>query len=109
MGIKNWLEVVPGIQVSEFTYQAEGWERERRFVVVRREMKRRPKSPGKLLLFEEDYPIWRYSVYVTNLDLAAEHIWNMYRDRADSENRIKEFPSLTVNGQIPFLRYCLFY
>ena len=90
-GVKNWLEIVPGIQLGEFTYRAIDWKKERRFVVVRRNVERRPKSPGKLLLlFEDELPIWRYSVYVTNLDLSTDHIWNMYRDRADSENRIKE-------------------
>jgi len=33
---------------------------------------------------------YRYSVFVTNLDLPAQHIWNLYKDRADAENRIKE-------------------
>jgi hypothetical protein len=43
-------------------------------------------------LFKESQlqPIYRYSVYVTNLDLPAEQVWNMYKDRGDSENRIEE-------------------
>ena len=60
-------------------------------MVVRRNIERGAKYPSKLLLFgEEDLPVCRYSVYVTNLKLSAEHIWDMYHDRADSENRIKE-------------------
>ena len=34
--------------------------------------------------------MYRYSLYVTNLDLPAEQIWLSYKDRADAENRIKE-------------------
>jgi hypothetical protein len=28
--------------------------------------------------------------YRTNLDLPAQQVWNLYKDRADTENRIKE-------------------
>jgi hypothetical protein len=70
-GGKNWLEIAPGIQLGEFSYKALDWKRERRFVVVRRNVERRPKSQGKLLLYEDELPIWRYSVYVTNLDLST--------------------------------------
>jgi hypothetical protein len=33
---------------------------------------------------------YRYSCFVTNLDLPAQIIYDMYRGRADCENRIKE-------------------
>lgn len=29
-------------------------------------------------------------MYVTNLDLPAEQIWKIYKQRGDAENRIKE-------------------
>ena len=48
------------------------------------------KTTGKLLLFDEPVGKYRYSLYVTNLDLPAEQIWLSYKDRADAENRIKE-------------------
>lgn len=35
-------------------------------------------------------PGYRYSCYVTNLDLPLDQIWNIYNTRADCENRIKE-------------------
>jgi len=43
-------------------------------------------------LFEEEgiYQKYRYSCFITNLDLPAEIIWQSYRLRADAENRIKE-------------------
>ena len=33
---------------------------------------------------------YRFSCYVTNLDLPLDQIWNIYNSRADCENRIKE-------------------
>ena len=41
-------------------------------------------------MFDEPVGKYRYSLYVTNLDLPAEQIWVSYKDRADAENRIKE-------------------
>lgn len=49
-----------------------------------------PQASGKLLLFDWEQTQCRYSVFVTNMDLPAQQIWNLYRDRSDAENRIKE-------------------
>jgi hypothetical protein len=57
------------------------------------EIQKRPKATGKQLkLFKEEgiYQNYRYSCYITNLDLSALVVWNMYKGRADCENRIKE-------------------
>jgi len=54
---------------------------------------RRPNATGKQLsLFPEDeiYKNYRYSAYVTNLDISAPDVWRSYRARGDAENRIKE-------------------
>lgn len=88
---KNWTQVDDGIQVGEFTYQAQEWKNERRIIVVRQEIKKRPQATGKKLFSEEELGgNYRYSAFVTNLDLPALEIWRMYRGRADAENRIKE-------------------
>ena len=64
-------------------------------------------APGKqLTLFaeEEIYKNYRYSAYVTNMDLPAAEIWRLYRGRGDAENRIKElkfdfgFDSFNLNN-----------
>jgi len=91
-GLSGWTILRDGIQIKEVSYKAAGWQKQRRFIVVRKDIKKFPKATGKLLLFEESQlpPIYRYSVFVTNLDLPAAQIWNMYKDRGDSENRIKE-------------------
>jgi len=53
----------------------------------------RPNAAGKeLRLFKdaEIYKNYRYSCYITNLTLPAKAVWDLYRGRADAENRIKE-------------------
>lgn len=88
-GIKQWVEVCPGIAVKEFQHQpADPRVKVRRHIVVRKQGSRRPQAAGKLLF--EDLPDYRFSIYVTNLDLPLDQIWNIYNSRADCENRIRE-------------------
>ncbi|KOH45577.1 IS1380 family transposase [Sunxiuqinia dokdonensis] len=86
-GLDDWISICPGIMVSQMHFEHEAGKR-RRYIVVRKEIDKRPKAGGKLLF--EDLPGYRYSCYVTNLDLPLDVIWNMYNTRADCENRIKE-------------------
>ena len=90
---KTWLKLDEGIEIAETTYQSEEWESERRMVMVRQEINKRPKAAGKQLrLFEDEgiYKNYRYSCFITNLELPAKVVYDMYRSRADAENRIKE-------------------
>ena len=93
---KTRVEVADGLEIAETTYQAEHWDCPRRIVMVRQEVEKRPKAAGKqvreLELFEDeqDFGKDRYSCFVTNLALPAKIVYDSYRGRADSENRIKE-------------------
>ena len=93
---RKWIELTDGLEISETIYQANGWEKPRRIVMVRQEIEKRPKAAGKqikqLELFEDeqDFGKYRYSCFVTDLDLPAKIVYDSYRGRADSENRIKE-------------------
>ena len=88
-GMKDWVEVCPGIAVKEWRHQPiDPKVKARRHIVVRKETSRRPQAAGKLLF--EDLPDYRFSLYVTNLDLPLDQIWNIYNSRADCENRIRE-------------------
>ncbi|MBO7106732.1 MAG: transposase [Verrucomicrobia bacterium] len=61
--------------------------------MVRQLIKERPKAAGRQLrLFQDDtfYNKYRYSCFVTNLTLPARSVYDLYRGRADAENRIKE-------------------
>lgn len=87
---KQWIRIADGIEMAEWEYRLPGWSRMRRMVAVRKSIERRPKASGKLLFLDIESHRYRYSVFVTNLDLPMGQIWNIYRDRADAENRIKE-------------------
>ena len=93
---RTWVEVANGLEISETTYRGNGWEKPRRMIMVRQEIEKRPKTAGKqikqLELFENenDFERYRYSCIVTNIQLPAKIIYDSYRGRADSENRIKE-------------------
>jgi hypothetical protein len=90
----QWQQVAPGLQVSELRYQPHGWSEPQRLVVVRQHMQRKVGGvPGKTLsLFADDPDLqgWRYGAMLTDMSLPAIEIWNLYRGRADCENRIKE-------------------
>jgi len=90
---KTWLKLGEGIEIAEGSYQAEDWDSPRRMIMVRQEINKRPKAAGKQLrLFEESeiYKNYRYSCFITNLNQSAKMVYDMYRNRADAENRIKE-------------------
>ncbi len=91
--LKDWWTLGNGLEITETTYQSDTWESPRRLVVVRQQIDKRPKATGKQLqLFKEEgiFENYRYSCYITNLNLSAKMVWDMYRGRADCENRIKE-------------------
>jgi hypothetical protein len=88
--LKSWTKLKDGMEIAEFEYHSPEWKQARRMVVVRKNIEVLTKATGKLLLFDEPVGKYRYSLYVTNLDLPAEQIWLSYKDRADAENRIKE-------------------
>ncbi len=90
---KTWLRLGDGIEIADTEYQAMDWENPRRMIIVRQEIKLRPKASGKQLrLFENEelYKNYRYSCFITNLKLPAKIVYDIYRNRAESENRIKE-------------------
>lgn len=80
-----------GVDLSSFSYQSRGWGKNRRVVVVRKDVERLPECSGKTLFsHEDDYLRYRYSAYVTTSNLSDELIWVTYKHRAEAENQIKE-------------------
>lgn len=105
-----WLAVDEGIEICDKHYQAKSWDRQRRLVIVRQKIAKRPAAAGRMLsLFPEDeiHRSYRYSAYFTNNEYAATDVWRMYRQRGDAENRIKELKadfgseSFTLKGFCP--------
>jgi hypothetical protein len=85
-GLDDWVSICSGIDVNQM-YFAHEQGKVRRYIIVRKEIKLRPNAGGKQLFDDRAY---RFSCYVTNMDLPLDEIWNMYNARADCENRIKE-------------------
>ena len=91
MELKEWISIDNGIHIGEFFYKALSWKEARRIIVVRQSVIIRPKAQGKILFKNlPEYVTYRFQMYITNLDLSGSSVWNLYRQRADSENRIKE-------------------
>ncbi|MCS6824938.1 MAG: IS1380 family transposase [Cytophagaceae bacterium] len=91
--LRQWIEVDEGLWIGEMSYQAHGWSKERRMVVVKQDVGIRPKAGGKMLKLFDDSPFYeryRYHCFFTNQTLPAVEIWEQYKRRADSENRIQE-------------------
>jgi hypothetical protein len=66
-----------GWAAGEFRYQAKGWSRPRRFVVIRRPIPDDPAEARQLMLFQERG--YAYQVLVTNLSLQAGEYTNSTR------------------------------
>jgi hypothetical protein len=92
-GLKNlmptvvWRSLEPGIEVSEVMFQAQGWSRSRRVVLVRQRTKAEDFVRGRELF---DDPAYAYQAILTNREDAPEEVWRFYRGHADIENRIRE-------------------
>ena len=87
----KWVEHADGIWVGELMFKAENWDKARRIVIVKQQVDLRPKAPGKLLFPDDEiYRNYRYTAYVTNSKLSSVLVWELYRQRGDAENRIKE-------------------
>ena len=84
--VTKWVSITKGLDVASLRFKPDNGT-ERRYIIVRKLTEQYPKAGGKLL-FEE--PTYRYSAYVTNIELPVDQIYNIYNTRADCENRIKE-------------------
>lgn len=88
-----------GFEAGEFLYQAHGWPKARRFVVVRRPIPEDPVEAKQLTLFKDQR--YGYSVFVTNLDLEPWRVWRFYQPRAIIEKNIRELLYDLPLGKIP--------
>lgn len=86
-GVMNWRELEPGIAVSEVWFQAYGWTRKRRVVLIRQHTKDRDFIRGRELF---DDPAYAYQAILTNRTDLPEDIWRFYRGHAEIETKIRE-------------------
>lgn len=88
--VQEWRALDANYAVGEFRLQLFGWDQERRFVVIREQLRETRRSPGRKLL---EVPGYTFRVLVTNLTDPPEEIWRDYNQRACVEQRIEELKS----------------
>jgi hypothetical protein len=88
--VSEWRALEATYGVGEFRLQLWGWDRARRFVVVREELQERKSSLGRKLM---EVPGSTFRVFVTSLADPPEEIGRDYHQRACVEQRIEELKS----------------
>jgi len=83
-----------GHEMCGFYYQAKSWEKERRFVAVRKYVGMR--DAGSLFPVAEH----SYFCYVTNIDESPLYLHSLYGDRGNSENWIDAVKNQLYAGTI---------
>ena len=85
--IVNWRHLDANYAVGECEIKLMGWNKPRRFVAVREQVRDSKPSVGRKLI---DLPEYTFRVLVTSSSALPEEIWRDYNHRADMENRIAE-------------------
>lgn len=85
--VSDWRELEPGIAVAEVMFQAHGWRRARRVVLVRQRTKERDFVRGRELFDDRAYA---YQAILTDRTDRPEDVWRFYRGHAEIENQIRE-------------------
>ena len=88
--VTEWGALDATYAVGEFRLKLWAWDRERRFVVVREEMRESKPSLGRKLI---QVPGYTFRIFVTNLPEPPEEVWRDYNQRACVEQRIEELKS----------------
>ena len=83
--VEQWTMLDDDYGVGEFRIQLHGWSAERRFVVIREQVREGRDSVGRKLI---DVPGYTFRVFVTSCSDPPQEIWRGYHRRADMENRI---------------------
>jgi hypothetical protein len=85
--VEQWTMLDDDYAVGEFRLQLHGWSVERRFVVIREQVREGRDSVGRKLI---DVPGYTFRIFATSCIDPPEEIWRGYNRRADMENRIAE-------------------
>ena len=89
LGGISYRDIGGGVEVGEFRYQGYKWEKVRRMVLIREEIKEGAAKKKQPKLF--DLKGYSYQVVVTNIEeWSPEEVWRFYNQRACVENMIKE-------------------
>jgi len=94
--IQQWSKVDEHYAVGEFRLRLFGWSTERRFVVVREQIRQDKAAVGRKLL---EVPGYTFRVWVTNRSEGPLELWRDYNGRATVEQRIEELKNeLAADG-----------
>jgi len=85
--VQQWTILDDDYAAGEFRLQLLGWSVERRFVVIREQVREGRDSVGRKLI---DVPGYTFRLFVTSCSDPPQEIWRDYNRRADMENRIAE-------------------
>jgi hypothetical protein len=85
--VEQWIVLDDDYAVGEFRLRLLGWSVERRFVVIREQVREGRDSVGRKLI---DVPGYTFRIFVTSCHASPQEIWRDYNRRADMENRIAE-------------------
>jgi DNA-directed RNA polymerase subunit N (RpoN/RPB10) len=85
--VESWTVLDEHYCVGEFRLKLYGWSVERRFVVIREQIRETRASVGRKLI---DVPGYTFRLFVTSCTAEPAEIWRDYNRRADMENRIAE-------------------
>ncbi|HZV87779.1 MAG TPA: hypothetical protein VFF95_09545, partial [Candidatus Binatus sp.] len=73
--VTAWRALDERYAAGEFFLQLLGWDRPRRFVVIRERLRAERPSLGRKLL---DVPGYTFRIFVSNLALPPEELWRDY-------------------------------
>lgn len=94
--LREWIQIDENYAVSEFETQLFGWNKPRRFVVVRELVRDTKEAVGRKLL---DVPGYTFRIFATNRLEDALTLWRDYNQRAIIEQRIEELKAeLNADG-----------
>jgi len=87
--IRDWQAIDEHYAVGEFKAQLQGWSTERRFIVVREQIRedKDKEAVGRKLI---DVPGYTFRLWVTNRPDSVLVLWRDYNGRATVEQRIEE-------------------
>lgn len=85
--IRDWKAIDEHYACGEFNFQLYGWDKARRFVVIRERIRENKAAKGRKLI---DVPGYTFRIFVTNRLEDPLFLWRHYNGRADIENRIAE-------------------
>jgi hypothetical protein len=85
--LNQWQSVDEHYAAGEFRAQLFGWSAERRFIVVREQVREDKEAVGRKLI---EVPGYTFRIWVTNRTEPVLELWRDYNGRATVEQRIEE-------------------